>query len=218
MEGAEAHQNTFAAGNESRPWLCQTGSGLEDDFPVKERRKSAKEKPNKFSQLIGFHFLKKKIQAWKKKRQVAQHHVDSSAMNDSSWWEELKEDEEIEANSEDKLKRYMAEMKLQDKPEKPPVARINENHTEASLYPQAAVITNRITPVTYYPPGVEVIDQYILKQTIGTGSFSQVKLANHSLTNDPVAIKMIDRGALNESSRLRMTVMREVELMRVICY
>lgn len=49
-------------------------------------------------------------------------------------------------------------------------------------------------------------------QTIGKGNFAKVKLARHVLTGVEVAIKIIDKTTLNETSLEKL--MREVQIMK----
>lgn len=58
--------------------------------------------------------------------------------------------------------------------------------------------------------------RYIVQQTIGTGSFSRVKLALDTARGTRVAIKMIPLRDLAQSSRLRQTLCREVQVLRQI--
>lgn len=223
---AEPQRNLYEGGVLQQTMPChhisESSMNFEsdEDIQVKSNHQAKTEKKgNKFSQLLGLQYVKKKIQAWKKKRQVDNLEKHSNRNNEEHhWWEQLKEEEENDCQVTSSMAELSIGKVAQTAIKKPPAAKINEHASYAensSLYPQLTVTQAIPSKTVYYPPGVEVIDQYILKQTIGTGSFSQVKLAVHSVTNEPIAIKMIDRAALNESTRLRMTVMREVELLRV---
>ena len=55
------------------------------------------------------------------------------------------------------------------------------------------------------------IGDYILKQTIGEGSFSKVKLAVHKPSNNTVAIKIISKQNLSKNDRLRTE--REISIL-----
>lgn len=55
------------------------------------------------------------------------------------------------------------------------------------------------------------IGDYILKQTIGEGSFSKVKLAVHKPSNNIVAIKIISKQNLSKNDKLRTE--REIEIL-----
>lgn len=55
------------------------------------------------------------------------------------------------------------------------------------------------------------IGDYILKQTIGEGSFSKVKLAVHKPSNNTVAIKIISKQNLSKNDRLRTE--REINIL-----
>eukprot|EP00127_Corallochytrium_limacisporum_P006775 Clim_evm45s235 gene=Clim_evmTU45s235 len=58
------------------------------------------------------------------------------------------------------------------------------------------------------------IGVYILDKTIGEGKFAKVKLAYHMLTGEKVAIKIVDKTAIDESTRVK--VMREVQIMKTL--
>lgn len=58
------------------------------------------------------------------------------------------------------------------------------------------------------------IDKYSITTTIGSGSFSCVKLATSE--DKRYAIKLIRRSAIVESSRLKLTLQREIELLQII--
>ena len=55
------------------------------------------------------------------------------------------------------------------------------------------------------------IGDYILKQTIGEGSFSKVKLAVHKPSNNIVAIKIISKQNLSKNNKLRTE--REINIL-----
>ncbi|VDN25370.1 unnamed protein product [Cylicostephanus goldi] len=50
------------------------------------------------------------------------------------------------------------------------------------------------------PPDDPHVGKYKLLKTIGKGNFAKVKLAKHTITGQEVAIKIIDKTALNPSS------------------
>ncbi len=56
------------------------------------------------------------------------------------------------------------------------------------------------------------IGKYKLLKTIGKGNFAKVKLAKHAPTGIEVAIKIIDKTALNQSSLQKL--FREVRIMK----
>eukprot|EP01135_Chromosphaera_perkinsii_P007223 Nk52_evm31s745 gene=Nk52_evmTU31s745 len=62
--------------------------------------------------------------------------------------------------------------------------------------------------------GVQTIGHYRLGKTIGKGNFAKVKLARHVLTGEEVAIKIIEKTALNETSLLK--IFREVRIMKML--
>lgn len=49
---------------------------------------------------------------------------------------------------------------------------------------------------------VELTSQFTIKETIGAGGFAKVKVARHKLTNEKVAIKIMDKAALRETDDL----------------
>ena len=56
------------------------------------------------------------------------------------------------------------------------------------------------------------IGDYILKQTIGEGSFSKVKLAIHKPSNNIVAIKILDKDKLSKNDQKR--TIREMDILQ----
>ncbi|RHZ88048.1 hypothetical protein Glove_26g154 [Diversispora epigaea] len=63
---------------------------------------------------------------------------------------------------------------------------------------------------------LEMIGQYAVLKTIGSGAFSEVKLAVNLNTGEKVAIKMISTKGIQDSDRLKTGVWREVELLKFI--
>lgn len=60
----------------------------------------------------------------------------------------------------------------------------------------------------------EQVGKYKLIKTIGKGNFAKVKLAKHQPTGRKVAIKIIDKTQLNETSKHKLR--REVHIMKTI--
>ena len=58
------------------------------------------------------------------------------------------------------------------------------------------------------------IGQYVLQQTLGTGSFGKVKLATHSLTGHRVAMKIINRRKIS-SLDMGGRVKREIQYFKI---
>jgi serine/threonine protein kinase len=56
------------------------------------------------------------------------------------------------------------------------------------------------------------IGYYEFERVIGKGNFAVVKLANHTITNVKVAVKIIDKTRLDVENRRK--VAREVEIMK----
>ena len=55
---------------------------------------------------------------------------------------------------------------------------------------------------------------YDLGETIGEGHYAVVKLARHVFTGEKVAVKVIDKMKLDQSTRTQM--MQEVRLMKLV--
>eukprot|EP00038_Savillea_parva_P018638 m.24678 g.24678 ORF g.24678 m.24678 type:complete len:682 (-) comp4179_c0_seq1:124-2169(-) len=60
--------------------------------------------------------------------------------------------------------------------------------------------------------GEQTINHYTLGKTVGKGNFAKVKIAHHTLTGAEVAIKIVDKTSLNESSMAKLK--REVDIMK----
>lgn len=52
------------------------------------------------------------------------------------------------------------------------------------------------------------VGKYKMIKTIGKGNFAKVKLARHVVTNCEVAIKVIDKTALNQASLQKVSTRR----------
>jgi len=59
---------------------------------------------------------------------------------------------------------------------------------------------------------VQIVGKYQIQRTIGKGNFAKVKLAKHIPTGREVAIKVIDKGALTQTTLNK--VFREVKIMK----
>ena len=59
---------------------------------------------------------------------------------------------------------------------------------------------------------VQIVGKYQIQRTIGKGNFAKVKLAKHLPTGREVAIKVIDKGALTQTTLNK--VFREVKIMK----
>jgi len=61
----------------------------------------------------------------------------------------------------------------------------------------------------------ELIGHYAIQKTIGEGTFSKVKLAVNLNNCQKVAIKMIGMQGIRDSERVKSSVLREVEILKV---
>ncbi|KAJ1533643.1 MAP microtubule affinity-regulating kinase 1, partial [Nowakowskiella sp. JEL0078] len=76
-------------------------------------------------------------------------------------------------------------------------------------------ISNNSTLANLNQPKHKHLGNYELLKTIGEGSFAKVKLAIHRLTNQKVAVKIIDKEKLPDEYSVR-NLHREVEVMRLL--
>jgi serine/threonine protein kinase len=60
----------------------------------------------------------------------------------------------------------------------------------------------------------QIVGSYILGQTIGEGAFAKVKLATHQITNEKVAIKILDKESLQEDEDDFIRVKREIAILK----
>eukprot|EP00035_Acanthoeca_spectabilis_P021758 m.440038 g.440038 ORF g.440038 m.440038 type:complete len:687 (+) comp18458_c0_seq1:135-2195(+) len=81
-----------------------------------------------------------------------------------------------------------------------PATRSRLNHSVSSIAAEAI------------PEHDQTISNYVLGKTVGKGNFAKVKLAVHKLTGAEVAIKIVDKNSLNESSMAKLK--REVDNMK----
>ncbi|KAI9143803.1 kinase-like domain-containing protein [Paraphysoderma sedebokerense] len=58
------------------------------------------------------------------------------------------------------------------------------------------------------------IGDYIVEQTIGEGSYGKVKLATHTITGEKVALKILDKAAINRTSTSAERVLREIVVLK----
>ena len=61
----------------------------------------------------------------------------------------------------------------------------------------------------------EYIGDYLIKKTIGKGTFSKVKLGIHKLTKQKVAIKILDKSLINNNEELER-ISREMEILTAL--
>ena len=58
-----------------------------------------------------------------------------------------------------------------------------------------------------------IIGDYIVKKTLGKGTFSKVKLGIHKVTNQKVAIKILEKSKIVEKDDLER-IIREMDIIR----
>jgi 5'-AMP-activated protein kinase catalytic alpha subunit len=59
------------------------------------------------------------------------------------------------------------------------------------------------------------IGHYVLARTIGEGTFGKVKLGTHILTNEKVAVKILEKDRITEVSDVER-VAREIRILKTI--
>lgn len=84
----------------------------------------------------------------------------------------------------------------------------NQSMIENKMNPLLQIHLNDISS-SNNPP---ILGSYILKKTVGAGNFATVKLAQHRITNDFVAIKFINITTLSEDNMIKMN--REVNILK----
>ncbi|CAL6112637.1 Kinase [Hexamita inflata] len=62
---------------------------------------------------------------------------------------------------------------------------------------------------------VKRVGNYIIGKTIGEGSFSKVKLGTHLLTNERVALKIIEKAKITESADVQR-ITREIQILKLL--
>ncbi|GAA55553.1 serine/threonine-protein kinase NIM1 [Clonorchis sinensis] len=87
-----------------------------------------------------------------------------------------------------------------------PLTKSSECKTESSGNAPASRLRVNTTTVG--------LDFYRIQETIGTGNFSQVKLATHILTKELVAIKVLDKTRMNTSTQ--KLLMREISILECL--
>jgi BR serine/threonine kinase len=66
------------------------------------------------------------------------------------------------------------------------------------------------------PRKVDRVGPYIFQRVLGSGTTGKVKLAVHSETNTPVAIKIVAKSTFEQKPGLQMKVRREIALMKIV--
>ena len=65
------------------------------------------------------------------------------------------------------------------------------------------------------PLNDKTIGQYILGKSIGEGTFGKVKLGTHILTNEKVAIKILEKGKIIDVADVER-VAREIHILKIV--
>ena len=65
------------------------------------------------------------------------------------------------------------------------------------------------------PSSKKIIDEYLIKETIGKGTFSVVKLGEHIKTKQKVAIKILDKGKFKTKEDL-IRIQREIKILSML--
>lgn len=62
---------------------------------------------------------------------------------------------------------------------------------------------------------VKVIGHYVLGRSIGEGTFGKVKLGTHTLTNEKVAVKILEKERIKDVADVER-VAREIHILKLI--
>jgi len=62
---------------------------------------------------------------------------------------------------------------------------------------------------------IKIIGHYILGKTIGEGTFGKVKLGRHTLTEEKVAVKILEKERIKDVSDVER-VAREIHILKLI--
>lgn len=62
---------------------------------------------------------------------------------------------------------------------------------------------------------VKRVGNYIIGKTIGEGNFSKVKLGTHLLTNERVAMKIIEKSKITEAADVKR-ITREIQILKLL--
>ena len=92
----------------------------------------------------------------------------------------------------------------------PPQSIINEEREEPSQKEAS-------NPALSAPANKDqkTIGQYILGKSIGEGTFGKVKLGTHILTNEKVAIKILEKGKIVDVADVER-VAREIHILKIV--
>jgi len=185
---------------EGRALAVRDRSGTSDPYVVlrigKQKTKSKVVKKNldpKWDQTFNFHFENVKDRL---RLEVFDHDVFSK--DDYMGFVELSLEEIEEGSTEDKW------LKLQD-------VETGEIHISISLNPDK----NKAPKANSKIKG-ELIGHYIVTDTLGSGSFSTVKLAYDKVTENKYAIKIIDKKKFGAKKEELIMIQTEIDIMRMI--
>ena len=94
----------------------------------------------------------------------------------------------------------------------------------SQYYNKKAILTNNVPTLSYRKKNYSIspetvkckkIGNYLLSNTIGSGTFSKVKLGIHLPTQKKVAIKILDREKIKDESDLER-ISREIHILTVL--
>ncbi|KCV67798.1 CAMK/CAMKL protein kinase [Fonticula alba] len=83
--------------------------------------------------------------------------------------------------------------------------------------PSTGVPTAAPPAVPGAPPPIEMIGHYVVRASLGKGSFAEVKLGEHELTGEKVALKVITKANLNKGRR-NVHLQREIRFLKLLCH
>eukprot|EP00040_Diaphanoeca_grandis_P021989 m.117649 g.117649 ORF g.117649 m.117649 type:complete len:639 (-) comp28593_c0_seq3:314-2230(-) len=94
-------------------------------------------------------------------------------------------------------------------------SRLNSRRRSLSPSSNSSLRSSRSSAIpTSIPESNHSIDNYQLGKTIGKGNFAKVKVATHTITGTEVAVKIIDKNNMSESSLAKL--LREVKIMKML--
>ena len=66
-------------------------------------------------------------------------------------------------------------------------------------------------------PSVKRIGQYVLGETLGTGTFGKVQRATHAITNHVVAVKVLNREQIQDAEAMQK-IKLEVQILKLFSH